>query len=49
MINDLKVLILAGGFGSRLSEFTFDMPKPLVKIGKQPIFILLQDIRIKSF
>jgi glucose-1-phosphate cytidylyltransferase len=36
-MNDLKVLILAGGFGSRLSELTHDLPKPLVKIGKYPI------------
>jgi glucose-1-phosphate cytidylyltransferase len=37
--SNLKVLILAGGFGSRLSEFTYDLPKPLVKIGKYPIIL----------
>ena len=44
IISNLKVLILAGGFGSRLSELTHDVPKPLVKIGKYPI--ILHIIRI---
>jgi glucose-1-phosphate cytidylyltransferase len=44
IISNLKVLILAGGFGSRLSELTHDIPKPLVKIGKYPI--ILHIIRI---
>jgi glucose-1-phosphate cytidylyltransferase len=39
IINNLKVLILAGGFGSRLSGLTHDLPKPLVKIGKYPIIL----------
>ena len=33
----MKVLILAGGFGTRLSEETNLIPKPLVKIGEKPI------------
>ena len=36
-INKLKVVILAGGFGTRLSEHTKDIPKPMIKIKKQPI------------
>ena len=39
LFSNLKVLILAGGFGSRLSELTHDIPKPLVKIGKYPIIV----------
>ena len=35
----MKVVILAGGFGTRLSEFTKTIPKPMVKIGKYPIII----------
>ena len=33
----MKVLILAGGFGTRLSEYTESIPKPMVKIGGKPI------------
>ena len=33
----MKVIILAGGFGSRLSEYTDLIPKPMVKIGGLPI------------
>jgi glucose-1-phosphate cytidylyltransferase len=33
----MKVVILAGGFGTRLSEETSSIPKPMVKIGTKPI------------
>ena len=33
----MKIIILAGGFGTRLSEYTHSIPKPMVKIGKKPI------------
>ena len=33
----MKVVILAGGYGTRLAEYTNDIPKPMVKIGKEPI------------
>ena len=33
----MKVAILAGGFGSRLSEETVVRPKPMVEIGGKPI------------
>jgi glucose-1-phosphate cytidylyltransferase len=33
----MKVLILAGGYGSRLSEETVIRPKPMLEIGDQPI------------
>ena len=35
----MKVVILAGGLGTRLSEFTKTIPKPMVKIGRHPILI----------
>lgn len=33
----LQVVILAGGLGTRLSEETHAIPKPMVRIGSQPI------------
>src|SRR5882672_6715070 len=33
----MKVVILAGGFGTRLSEETDLKPKPMVEIGGKPI------------
>ena len=33
----MKVVILAGGFGTRLSEYTESIPKPMVTIGGMPI------------
>ena len=33
----MKVIILAGGFGTRLSEYTKTIPKPMVNIGAHPI------------
>uniref|UniRef100_UPI0040483B23 glucose-1-phosphate cytidylyltransferase n=1 Tax=Polynucleobacter sp. TaxID=2029855 RepID=UPI0040483B23 len=33
----MKVIILAGGFGTRLSEYTEAIPKPMVTIGGRPI------------
>jgi glucose-1-phosphate cytidylyltransferase len=33
----MKVVLLAGGFGSRLAEETVVKPKPMVEVGEQPI------------
>jgi len=33
----MKVIILAGGFGTRLSEYTESIPKPMVLIGGKPL------------
>ena len=33
----MKVILLAGGFGSRLSEYTEVLPKPMVPVGGKPI------------
>ena len=35
----MKVVILAGGFGTRLSEYTKTIPKPMVKVAGQPILL----------
>lgn len=37
----MQVVILAGGLGTRLSEETTNIPKPMVKIGSIPILIHL--------
>jgi len=36
-IKDIPCVILAGGFGTRLTEETINKPKPLVEIGQFPI------------
>jgi glucose-1-phosphate cytidylyltransferase len=33
----VKVVILAGGKGTRISEYTTAIPKPMVEIGEYPI------------
>ena len=33
----MKVILLAGGLGTRLSEYTETLPKPMVQIGGKPI------------
>ena len=33
----MKVIILAGGWGSRLGRQTEEIPKPMVQIGGKPI------------
>ena len=33
----MKVVILVGGLGTRLSEFTKTIPKPMIKINGKPL------------
>lgn len=40
----MKVIILAGGYGTRLSEFTEFIPKPMVTVGDKPILLHLMNI-----
>ena len=40
----MQVVILAGGFGSRLSEETKVKPKPMVLVGNRPILTHITDI-----
>ena len=40
----MKVVILAGGFGTRLAEFTDSIPKPMVPVGGRPILWHLMNI-----
>jgi glucose-1-phosphate cytidylyltransferase len=43
----MKVVILAGGFGTRLSEYTTKIPKPMVKIKNKPILMHIIDHYVK--
>lgn len=40
----MKAVILAGGFGTRLSEETTIRPKPMVEIGGKPILWHIMNI-----
>ena len=33
----MKVVVLVGGFGSRLADLTEAVPKPMVPVGGQPL------------
>ena len=44
-INNTKVVILAGGKGTRFNPFSFVIPKPLMPINQNPIILYL----VKSF
>ena len=33
----MKVVILAGGLGTRISEYTQSIPKPMIEVNKIPI------------
>ena len=39
----MKVIILAGGYGTRLAEFTEEIPKPMVPINGKPILFHLME------
>lgn len=39
----MKVIVLAGGYGTRLSELTESIPKPMVSIGGRPILWHIMD------
>ena len=40
----MKVIILAGGFGTRLGEMTDKIPKPMVPIGNKPILMHIMEL-----
>jgi glucose-1-phosphate cytidylyltransferase len=44
----MKVIILAGGLGTRISEETKDKPKPMVKIGPFTLIEHIMNIYSKS-
>ena len=43
----MKVVLLAGGFGTRLSEYTKKIPKPMVKVGGKPMLFHIMKLYAK--
>ena len=43
----MKVVILAGGMGTRISEFTKTVPKPMIKVCGKPIIHRIIDHYIR--
>ena len=39
----MKVVLLAGGFGTRLSEYTKTIPKPMIEIGGKPMLLHIME------
>jgi glucose-1-phosphate cytidylyltransferase len=44
MLNNIEVVILAGGRGSRMQEITSEIPKPMTQVGNKPILWHLMKI-----
>ena len=44
MVKSMKVVILAGGFGTRIADLTSSIPKPMVPIGGIPILVHIMGI-----
>jgi len=43
----MKVILLAGGFGTRLSEYTKIIPKPMINIGGKPMLFHIMKMYAK--
>jgi glucose-1-phosphate cytidylyltransferase len=43
----MKVVLLAGGFGTRLSEYTETIPKPMIKVGGKPMILHIMKLYAK--
>ena len=43
----MKVVLLAGGFGTRLSEYTKTIPKPMIKIEGKPMLLHIMNLYAK--
>ena len=43
----MKVILLAGGFGTRLSEYTKTIPKPMICIGNKPMLLHIMKLYAK--
>jgi NDP-sugar pyrophosphorylase family protein len=46
----VKVVLLVGGFGTRLRPLTFSIPKPLLPVGERPLLgLILERLRADGF
>jgi NDP-sugar pyrophosphorylase family protein len=46
----VKVVVLVGGFGTRLRPLTFSIPKPLLPVGERPLLqLILERLRDDGF
>ena len=46
----MKVVILAGGFGTRISEESHLKPKPMIEIGEYPILVhIMKDYATQGY
>ena len=43
----MKVILLAGGSGTRLSEYTKTIPKPMIKVGGKPMLFHIMKLYAK--
>ena len=43
----MKVIILSGGFGTRIAEYTSIIPKPMIRVGGKPIIEHIMEIYAK--
>jgi len=43
----MKVILLAGGLGTRLSEYTKTIPKPMIKVGGKPMLFHIMKLYAK--
>ena len=43
----MKVVLLAGGYGTRLSEYTKTIPKPMIKVGGKPLLLHIMKLYAK--
>jgi NDP-sugar pyrophosphorylase family protein len=50
IIQEMQVVILAGGRGTRLAPYTYVLPKPLMPLGEMPILeIVIRQLRKAGF
>ena len=43
----MKVILLAGGFGTRLHEYTKTIPKPMINVGGKPMLFHIMKLYAK--